>query len=254
MKNKRLLIICIVLFIGFTGFFVFLNTRHYPVVLMYHKIDNPEHPKDTFAVSLDSFEQQMAFLKKGGYRVVSVDELCALIKQGKRLPRNLVAITFDDGYKDNLEAAKVLEKYDLPATIYIVLHLIDQPGYLTSEDLLWIKENTPVTFGSHTLNHAYLPELTREEVFAEVVGSKIKAKEQYGLDLTTFTYPVGGFRPYGIEAVKHAGYACAFTTNRGYSHKPHPYKIRRIKVADWDLGFRLWAKLSGFYNAFRSLR
>lgn len=251
MRKKIFFVVSIFVTIGF---FVFLNSRYYPVVLMYHKIDKPEYSKDSFAVSPEVFDQQMAFLKRRGYQVVSPDDLCVLISTGERLPRNLVTITFDDGYKDNLQAAKILQKYDLPGTIYIVLNRIDESGFLTRDDLVWISENTPVTFGSHTLNHTYFPRATKEEVYSEVIDSKIEAKKRHGLDLTTLAYPIGGFRPFGIEAVKKAGYVCAFTTNRGFQRKVHLYTIRRIKITDWDLGFRLWVKLSGFYSAFRRLR
>jgi len=42
------------------------------------------------------------------------------------LPKNTILITFDDGYRDNLtEALPVLEKYNVPATIFITTGLID---------------------------------------------------------------------------------------------------------------------------------
>ncbi len=52
-----------------------------------------------------------------------------IISKNKKLP---IIITFDDGYKDNLDnALPILEKYSVPATIYIVTNFIN------SKEMWW---------------------------------------------------------------------------------------------------------------------
>ena len=52
------------------------------------------------------------------------------------LPKNAVALTFDDGYFDNLEfAAPVLKKYDIPATIYVASGQVGNPNEFWWDEL-----------------------------------------------------------------------------------------------------------------------
>ena len=76
----------------------------------------------------------------------------------------------------------------------------------------------------------------------------------FGVKIKTFSYPVGGYTPQTVEDVKEAGYLCACTTNRGTSKELNRYALRRIKVTGRDKKFKLWAKLSGFYNIFKRVK
>ena len=50
---------------------------------------------------------------------MSLPDAVARLREGALLPSNAVAITFDDGYADNLAAASVLHRHGLTATFYI---------------------------------------------------------------------------------------------------------------------------------------
>jgi len=248
---KRIGFIFVILVIIFLGFYSYLVANYFPPILMYHQIDQVLAEKNTIAVSSDIFARQMDFIKRHNYNVISLEGLCEMLKKKNKLPHNLVVITFDDGYKNNLTAIKVLKEYSFPATIFLVVNWIDKENYLSREDLDWIVKNSKVCFGSHTLNHPYLPEISIEELRQEISGSKQKAKEEYSVDLLTLAYPVGGFIQDALQEAKEAGYLCACSTNRGFSRKLDIYALRRIKITNRDLGIRLWGKLSGFYNLFR---
>ncbi|MFH1678976.1 MAG: polysaccharide deacetylase family protein [Candidatus Omnitrophota bacterium] len=243
-----------VLVIVFLGFYFYLRANYYPPILMYHNIDKDLSEKNTIAVSPDIFSKQMDFIKRHKYKVVSLEELCRMIRRQDKLPRNLLVITFDDGYKDNLTAVKILKEYNFPATIFVVLDWIDREGYLTAQDLEWIINNSRVSPGSHTLTHRYLPEVPIKELGAEVFDSKQKALKEYGMDLLTLAYPVGGFTAEVLIEVRESGYLCACTTNRGFLRRQDIYALRRIKITNRDLGIRLWGKFTGYYNLFRRLR
>ena len=98
-------------------------------ILMYHSIPS-EHelpwtdPRN--CLPADLFEQQMRFLSEHRY-VVSIEELTQQLSTGEPLQSGTVAITFDDGYLNNLRvAAPILAKYSLPATLYLATEYVAQ--------------------------------------------------------------------------------------------------------------------------------
>jgi peptidoglycan/xylan/chitin deacetylase (PgdA/CDA1 family) len=63
---------------------------------------------------------------------VSLTELCNTLIKGENIRENTIAITFDDGYKDNyLNAYPILKKYNVTATIFLVT------GYIGTGNLFW---------------------------------------------------------------------------------------------------------------------
>ncbi|MDD5069956.1 MAG: polysaccharide deacetylase family protein [Candidatus Omnitrophica bacterium] len=240
-------ILC-VLFFSFYGYLYF---RYDTPILMYHSIDS-SRVNSYAAVSPENFEKQIQFIKQKGYFVLSMSEYCRALIEKKKLPRNSVVITFDDGFKNNTLAADILKKYDMPATIFVIVNELGKEESLSQADLRHIIQNTDIEIGSHTLNGLYLPGLENQALTKEIIDSKKALETLFGVAVPTFSYSIGGFDERCLTLVKDAGYSCACTTNRGYSKKRDRYALRRIKVTDRDLGFRLWAKLSGFYNVFRT--
>ena len=98
----------------------------HPRVLMYHMVSahRPGARFNGLRVRPERFEAQLAWLKRKGWQFFTVSELWA---QWDTLPDKSVAITFDDGYADNLHnALSLLEKYDARATIYMVVDRHDR--------------------------------------------------------------------------------------------------------------------------------
>ncbi len=217
-------------------------------ILMYHLIDEPAKGSSIY-VGVDSFERQMEFLKLHRYHVVPLESLAEDIKSGKKIPWKTVAITFDDGTLDNFtNAFPILRKMGFPATIFMITSNIGRPGWLGEEDLR-ILDSSGITIGSHTMSHAFLPELSAEEVRTELTGSKEKLEALLGHEVKLFSYPAGGVTPEVEEAVKEAGYTAAVTTNYG-TLRGDPLMLRRVKVSDSSRNlFRFWSKVSGFARA-----
>jgi peptidoglycan/xylan/chitin deacetylase (PgdA/CDA1 family) len=85
---------------------------------MYHRVAALQQDPWDLAVAPDTFEQQLAYLKRN-YRTMPLDELVQDLRSAK-LPDDAVAITFDDGYRDNLVHAKpLLAHYGLSATLFL---------------------------------------------------------------------------------------------------------------------------------------
>ena len=252
---KKLSIFLLVVVLLFGSFWVYLNQNYATPILMYHSFDKTK-VKTYAAVDPVVFRQQLEFIKAGGYRVISLVEYCQLLKESKFIPKNSVIITFDDGYKDNLKAMEVLKEFGYPATIFVIAKEIGRDGFLSRDDIVsfLVDEEIRVNIGSHTLTHAYLPAQERLAMKREIFQSKSLLKEIFSQDVETFSYPIGGFTKEALSDVQEAGYLCACATNRGFSKKLNRFALRRIKITNRDSDFRLWAKLSGFYNVFRKLK
>jgi glycosyltransferase involved in cell wall biosynthesis/peptidoglycan/xylan/chitin deacetylase (PgdA/CDA1 family) len=94
-------------------------------ILAYHSINTQPNSMQGMVQNVKNFEHQMRYLKDN-FRVISLTDLCRLLKNGKGLPKNSVVITFDDGYRDNyLNAYPILRKYKLPATLFLTTHPVE---------------------------------------------------------------------------------------------------------------------------------
>ncbi|MCK4828903.1 polysaccharide deacetylase family protein, partial [bacterium] len=103
------------------------------VILLYHRTTNLESDPQLLAVTPERFEEHMEILQRH-YNPVPLEELCKQAERGRVAPRS-VAVTFDDGYEDNyLYAKPVLEKYEIPATVFV------STGYIGEEKELWWDE------------------------------------------------------------------------------------------------------------------
>ena len=234
-----------------------MRPRRVTPILMYHSVR--EDRENTLSVTPDNFARQMAFLKNNGYMLISLDELVEKIKDRRTFLPRTVVITFDDGYEDNFtNAFPVLEKYGMPATIFLVTGYVNaKKGYL-NWDQVRLMGKSGIGFGGHTRNNVYLPSVDDENtLWSEVAGSKEDIEAQTGGKVLYFCYPTGGFNEKVKRAVKKAGYKGACATNRGFDRLNRDvYELNRIKITDSDMNkpFHFRAKLSGFYNVFRSYR
>lgn len=95
-------------------------------ILMYHRVAAEDCDPWDLCVSPERFEDQLRCLARD-YRVVALTELLAE-HLNRRLSDGTVAITFDDGYADNLHAAApLLVRHGLPATFFVTSGAIGSP-------------------------------------------------------------------------------------------------------------------------------
>jgi peptidoglycan/xylan/chitin deacetylase (PgdA/CDA1 family) len=148
-------------------------------ILGYHKVSPDDHPFFE-PVHPRLFEQQMQFLQSC-YRVMSLQELVQRAARGD-VPQRAVAITFDDGYRDNYEYAfPILKKYKFPATIFVAT------GAIGTGDLIWHDRIFDAfrfaTVDRARLEDTSLPELNLETSEARqqsLESTLFRAKTLYG--------------------------------------------------------------------------
>lgn len=100
-------------------------------VLMYHRVIENNYNFWKLNVSPQTFEQHMKYISEN-YNVIKLDDNWKeIVKPNEKY----VVITFDDGYVDNYRnALPILEKYKIPATVFVSTDLID------TKDMYWWDE------------------------------------------------------------------------------------------------------------------
>jgi peptidoglycan/xylan/chitin deacetylase (PgdA/CDA1 family) len=230
---------------------LWLPTQYKVPVMTYHTI-SPSSFEPLNNVRPESFARQMAYLKRQGYKVLTLAQFVDDIIAGRRHDRKSVVITFDDGYQDNYTAAyPVLKKFGFPATVFVEVDHLGNPGRLTWAQALQMDAGG-VRMESHVMTGAYLPSAPPEKLVYEVTESKRVLEMELGRPVHFLAYPIGGFSEDVKRIVREAGYKAAFTTNRGYDRAGKDlYEIKRIRIKDSDGDLQLWLKLSGYYNLLR---
>jgi peptidoglycan/xylan/chitin deacetylase (PgdA/CDA1 family) len=217
-------------------------------VLMYHKVnDLPENP---LSVPVGAFDDQLAQLRELAYTVVSLEDVLTHYRESAPLPERPVLITFDDGYRDNLEhAAPVLQKHGYPAVIFVPIGYLDGRRPLPHEERRAARGllNSTVDWGelreleaagvrveSHGISHRPLAALAVDEAAREIVLSKLRLEERLGREVRSFAYVKGSeahYKAVHLSLVRQAGYELAFTSVSGTNGPDtDPLRLHRYNI------------------------
>lgn len=235
-------------------------------VLMYHYVSS--EPDGSLGggnwVSRKSFDYQMNFLKKSGYRVLTMDDYYA-IQSGHRKPQGReVLITFDDGHRSfKNEAFPILKNYRLPATMFLISDSVKKGGLegyadsLTAEEIRQLQKNPGISFHGHTKTHPHLKELADWEIEIELGESKKALEAMLGRPVDYLSYPFGEFDRRIIAITEKSGYKLAFSTSfKQLEAIPEgPYSMTRVKISrssDYPVVF--WYHVAGLHQMIKGLR
>ena len=240
-----ILLAFIIVFGGFWMFFGDLVKEEYAAyrkssapILLYHAVGEPveiEWPP-SLIMPASLFEAHLQYLIQEGYKVVSVEELVSLLQNGGNLDK-VVAVSFDDGYRNNhTDAFPLLKKYNAKASFYVVHRDIGKTIYMDNDRLLDLLANG-MEIGSHTINHAPLALIDPKYLPWEVGSAKkFIEKNLDGYILKGIAYPNGGYNEKVIEAVKEYNFSYGLTgkvgANTHQSFQKAPYELQRISIVD----------------------
>jgi peptidoglycan/xylan/chitin deacetylase (PgdA/CDA1 family) len=170
----------------------------------------------------------------------------------------ITRITFDDAFENFVEQAwPELRARNMPSTMFVISGALgkgfgpaNQTEKVMSAEQLCALPAELVSIGSHTVSHPFLPELSPEAAHRELVESKATLEKLLKREVSTFSFPFGGFSPGLVELGRAAGYRRVFTTLPSFAFATDcsEFVVGRIRVdpTDWPLEFRL--KLAGAYN------
>lgn len=233
----------------------------YPI-LMYHQIDaSPARgtPLRGLTVTPASFARQMGLLRLFGYRGVSMTELEPYLR-GEATGK-VVGITFDDGYRNNLEhALPLLQRHGFTATCYAVsapdvgrnvwddaIGVPQKPLFTPADMRAWV--NAGMDLGAHTRHHADLTAIPPSQTIDEIAGCKQELQDMTGQEVRHFCYPYGRYHSEHIQMVKDAGYTTATTTHRGRAQAgDNLLELRRVLIAHSNHLLLFSAKTLGSYE------
>lgn len=212
-----------------------------------------------------AFEKQMAYL--ANYcNVVKASEITAAPTNRSNVT---VAITFDDALVSFLDnALPVLEKYKLPAAVFVPTGSLDShPNWaleddcdyadekvMSQEDIANLSKANCEVF-SHTVSHLHLDEIGDSELSNELEQSKRTLEQIIGHDIIAISYPYGAYNSRVCARARQMGYELGFTVEPYWvESSPSSLEIGRFKVSGSDgmLKFRL--KVAGAYQVLRYLK
>ena len=207
-------------------------------VLMYHGVEEelPEGWPRSLVMLAKDFRAQMQYLKEEGYTIVTVAELAQRLEQGQSVDK-YVALSFDDGYKNNLLVAlPILQQYDAKGSFFVINRMIGKPDYMDDDDIKKLLA-AGMELGSHSYTHSLLAETADKYLVWEMDTSRYWLKKKFdGYIVRTLAYPNGSYDERVIAAAHKYGFYRALTghigLNTAETYKKAPMEMYRVNVAD----------------------
>ena len=217
------------------------------VVVAFHRVNNMT-VGDGLTCSVEMFKRYCSFFSKN-FHVVSLRQITENMESGAS-PNGQLAITFDDGYRDNYEyAAPVLKVMGLPATFFVVTGFIgtdivpwwDRELSIREQWMTWdqVRELQREGFeiGAHTRTHIDLGQVTEDVAREEILGSRTDLEEKLGVPVRLFAYPYGKaihITEQARDVVRNGGFHCCCSCFGGVnSSHTDPFNLQRIPIGSW---------------------
>lgn len=127
-----------------------------------------------------------------------------------------VITSWDDTDNLDLRMMKLLDKYDLKGTFFVITDYIDKKITLNSIKDISINHE----IGAHTVNHVTLTDVEDRVAYTEMFQSKKILEKHLDKKINSFAYPKGKYNKTHIKLAEEIGYESARTTKSFYINKP----------------------------------
>lgn len=191
-------------------------------VLMYHSISDVSTAGfRPYTVSPARFAAHLAYLSAAGYRTVTISELTSLRDSGRLPPKQTVALTFDDGFRDFVtHAVPLLSAVGYHSTLFVPTGFVGSTSrWLVAEgeqrrDLVSWAEldelgDLGVECGAHSHSHPQMDLLSRRAAAREISLSKALLEDHLQTGISSFAYPFGYSTPALRRLVAALGFSGA---------------------------------------------
>ena len=224
-------------------------------VLAYHALGSPVlgDARGIFSATPTLFEAHMAALAQavndGNAGVTGVS---AQPPDSQRLQ---VAITFDDGYADNVRVAiPILERYGFPCAVFAVSELVRNGAapFLSPPELRELAARPGVIIGAHGATHVALTQCDDRMLENELVSSRHTLEDILGKPVTALAYPYGAVDRRVRAAAERAGYTLGYTSHFDINRPPcDPLLMARTAILGTDNMRVFRQKLHGDWDWYR---
>ncbi|AYA75926.1 polysaccharide deacetylase family protein [Bacillus sp. Y1] len=170
-------------------------------ILIYHSIDEFKGvgSKELY-VTPENFEKQMIYLRDHDFTLLTFEQW-----EDQNNVKKPIFITFDDGYKNNLNAFDIFrklknERFQPKGTVFVLSDFIGRSNRLSQADLKKMVGSGMISIQSHTATH---PDLTKINNFDfELKKSKEKIQNITGKPVIALAYPYGNTNKKVVEETK----------------------------------------------------
>lgn len=232
-------------------------------ILYYHSV----HPDALGSHRPEQFKSQLDWLQDHGYHSVLVRDIPTLLKESPFHSEPWVAITFDDGYRDNVEyALPILKDAGFVVTFFVVAGMVhnskpassntgyrlyENRGMMTVQDLETLALEG-MEIGSHGMTHRMATQVVEQSsgaFLAELRESKKILEDASGCSVVSFSYPNGqrgAFSDATRRLLAETAYQVAVTTMWGHvTVRCDMLTLPRCEAANTDTLDEFAAKLHG---------
>jgi len=167
------------------------------------------------------------------HNFISYSEAISRILTGN-IDKPYIAVSFDDGFKNSMAAADIMDEYGIKACFFLCGSMIGQTSYSKIKEFCRLRlYKPPIEFlswdevekllhrgheiGSHTMNHVELAKLSVEEGKQEIISSFELITRRIGY-VKHFSWPLGRFfhfTSYMAKSVFEAGFESCSSAERG---------------------------------------
>ena len=224
-------------------------------VLTYHKLGPRPRGTRIKGLCLDArlFARQLDELRAANFKSQLLDE--PLPRAGN--PDRRVIFTFDDGFANVLKyGLEPLAVNGFRAIQFIVagrIGQVDEWNRADGEVLAPLMDAAQIKdwlaaghqIGSHTLTHPFLTRIPPAQAREEIMASKKKLEDLFGVAIKHFCYPYGDWNEQTRDLVLEAGYRTACTIGFGVNTAETPphallrftarYRTRNLRTLAADL-------------------
>lgn len=203
-------------------------------IVMYHHVTEKPTRAGAYVIMKNELATDLDYIKELGYTTVDVQDLIDYVNGKKELPKKIIMITFDDGFRSVQELVlPLLKERKMKAVVSpigVVTELYTQNGdkninysYMTWQDLNLINQSDEFEVQNHTydMHHSNKgerkglsrkkgesPELYKENLTEDLTKMQTLLKSKSNINATAAVYPYGSYSAETLDIVKTIGFKC----------------------------------------------